>query len=92
MHRILGLHRACSVLGISFLSKQQHGPVSLCLVGQHVTESGSLSQADRKYTLRCRIQGSGVADFFHAQDTTQLRYHIVGGKAFFLIYIDDSVH
>ena len=92
MDRIFRLHHARGILGIRFLAQKQYCTVGLGFIGQHVTETGSLSQADRKYALRRRVQGSGVTDFFHAQDPTQLRYHIVGGKAFFLVYIDDSVH
>ena len=92
MNRIFRLHHTRSVLGIRLLSQEQHRTVGLGFTRQHITQSGSLAQADRKHALRCRVQGPGVTDLFHAQDAPQLRYHIVGGKAFFLVYIDDSVH
>ena len=80
------------ILGICDLSQQKFCHIFLGPVRQHFTCSGSIPQTYRKHTGSLWIQCTCVPYLFLPADPAKLGYHIMGGKARFLIYIDDAVH
>ena len=79
------------ILGIRHLPQKQNRLILLCLSRKQVTQLRCISQTYGKYPDRIRVQGTCMADFFLAAYATQLRHHIMGGKARFLIYIQHAV-
>ena len=42
---------------------------------------------DRQHTCRVRVQGAGMTDFFHTENSPQFRHHVMGSEPFFFIYV-----
>ena len=52
------------VLGVRVDTQKQYRPVHLTVICQHIAQSGSLPQTDRKNSLCVRVQGACMPDLF----------------------------
>ena len=88
----IATNRSCQILRVRLHAKTHDSEICFFLIGQQFTHFGRLSQTNRQYPGRIRIQRSRMPNLFLVQNATKFCYYIVGCITFFFIYIDNSVH
>ena len=91
IHRLLFQNCSRHILGIRVDSQMKHCLIRFFLICKKIHQLGALSKSYRQNTGSIRVKSPCMSYFFHMENSPKLGYHIMGGKAFFLVNYNDSL-